>query len=124
MSLASEIYDALRADTDVADLVGTRVYHNHLETFTKPCVLFRIRNIRNRESLDGAQMGTEELLIVKSYAASEVDVVNLADAVDLVIRYYNSDTVDDVDKENQSEEYDQELKEFVITQEYRLFTNI
>lgn len=122
MSLASEIYDALKADAEVAELAGTRVYHDHLETFVKPCILFRIRNIRNRESLDGAIMGTEELLTVRSYAASEGDAVSLADAADTVIRYYTSDLVVDVDKEQEQAAYDHELKEYVITAEYRVFT--
>ena len=122
MSLASEIYDALRNDTEVAELVGTRVFHDHLEKFIKPCVLFRIRNIRNRESLDGVPFASEELLTIKSYGGSESDAVSLAEAVDLVVRYYTSDLVVDIDKENEQAAYDQDLKEYVITQEYRVFT--
>lgn len=120
MSLQSEIYDALRNDADVAEIVGARVFHSHLESFVKPCLLFKTRNIRNIESLDGGIIGEEQLLIVKSYADSETVAVSLAEEIDRVIRYYNSDLVVDVDKEVETPSYDEELKEFVITQEYRV----
>jgi len=117
----TEIFNALSGDSNITDVVGNEIYHSNLsKDYSKPALLFNLRLLRQEETLDGVPINFEYLLTVKFFG-TEAQCTSIAPNLDNLLVYYKSTTIDDLDKQNEILEYNDDLDEYTLTQEYLLF---
>jgi hypothetical protein len=117
----TEIFNALSADSNITAIVGDEIYHSNLsKDYSKPALLFMLRLLRQEETLDGVPINFEYLLTVKMFG-TESQCVSMAGHLDNVLIYHKSATIDDLDKQNETLGYNDDLDEYTLTQEYIVY---